>query len=49
LCSPPNWTLVGGHAVGVVLPKAGFTAAQDQSNAQIPADFDSFDIAPPSN
>jgi cytochrome c len=44
-----NWTLVGTHTVGVVLPYVGLTTGQDVSNAQIPADFDYFDIAPPTN
>ena len=43
------WTLVGAHTVGVALPGVGLTAAQDVSNTQIPADFDYFDISPPTN
>jgi len=44
-----TWTLVGVHTVGVALPNVGLTAANDTFNAQVPADFDYFDIAPPSN
>ena len=44
-----TWTLVGAHTMGVALPYVGLTAVRDLLDAQIPADFDYFDIAPPSN
>ncbi len=44
-----HWTLVGVHTASVVLPYLGLTAVSDLANAQIPADFDYVDIAPPSN
>jgi len=44
-----TWMVVGAHTAGVALPNVGLTAANDQFNAQVPADFDYFDIAPPIN